>query len=58
MTMGNDYLQSIVKRLKEYKALGDHTFVQLQAKDFQLQPGYSNSIAIIIKHMHGNMVSR
>jgi len=42
-----------------YKELGDKTFAQLEEKDFSYCPNAeSNSIAIIIQHMSGNMLSR
>jgi hypothetical protein len=58
-TLGTVYLESAVKRFLTYKVLGDMTFTQLQEKDFYYSPGESsNSIAVIIQHMHGNMLSR
>ena len=58
-TLGNSFLQSAIKRLSYYKDLGDKTFVQLIDADFHLQPNEaSNSIAIIIQHTAGNMLSR
>ena len=39
--------------------MGDKTFAQLTEKDFFFQPSAeSNSIAIIIRHMYGNVMSR
>ena len=59
MTTGNAFLQSAIKRLGYYKELGDKTFVQLTDNDFHFKPNEeSNSIAIIIQHMAGNMLSR
>lgn len=53
------FLESAIKRFTEYKALGDKTFAQLEEKEFQFTPNEaSNSIAVIIQHMHGNMLSR
>ncbi|HEY4337534.1 MAG TPA: DUF1572 family protein [Puia sp.] len=58
-TLGTVYLESAIKRFLTYKVLGDMTFTQLQEKDFYYSPGESsNSIAVIIQHMHGNMLSR
>ena len=58
-TLGTVYLESAIKRFLTYKVLGDMTFAQLQEKDFYYVPSESsNSIAVIIQHMHGNMVSR
>src|SRR6476661_1510172 len=53
------YLQSAIKRFAEYKTLGDKTFTQLTEEQFHVQPNEtSNSIAVIVQHMHGNMLSR
>ncbi|WP_423148395.1 DUF1572 domain-containing protein [Rubrolithibacter danxiaensis] len=57
--MANDYLESVRKQFEYYKMLGDKTFSQLQ--DEQLFWQYnedSNSIATIVKHLWGNMLSR
>ncbi|WP_226065149.1 DinB family protein [Kaistella polysaccharea] len=51
--------KTLYKRFQQYKDLGDKTFVQLTAE--QLGWKYneeSNSIATLVKHMHGNMKSR
>jgi hypothetical protein len=54
-----DFLGDAVKRFRSYKELGDKTFAQLEDAHFFQQPsGNSNSIAVIVKHMHGNMLSR
>jgi hypothetical protein len=59
MSLGTDYLETAIRRLKYYKDLGDKTFVQLNEWDFHYQPNdESNSIATIIQHMAGNMLSR
>lgn len=59
MSVGKAFLESAVKRLFYYKELGDKTFVQLAEADFHFQPNTgSNSIAVIIQHMAGNMLSR
>lgn len=53
------YLNSAVKQFNYYKKLGDKTFEQLNDADlFWRFNEESNSIAIIIKHMAGNMLSR
>lgn len=53
------FLESAIKRLKYYKELGDKTFRQLEEGDFHFQPDQeSNSLAVIIRHMSGNMLSR
>ena len=59
MSIGNDYLETAIRRLKYYKELGDKTFVQLNEWDFHYQPNdESNCIATIIQHLSGNMLSR
>jgi hypothetical protein len=53
------YLESVVNQFKYYKTLGEKTFDQLT--DDQMFWQYneeSNSIAIIISHLSGNMLSR
>lgn len=59
MSLGLQFLSSAVKRFKEYKSLGDKTFLQLKDGHMHRQPNdASNSIAVIIQHLHGNMLSR
>ncbi len=58
-TLEEGFLKDSIKRFKYYKELGDKTFEQLKDEDFLYQPNAeSNSIAIIIQHMYGNMLSR
>jgi uncharacterized damage-inducible protein DinB len=53
------FLSSVIKRFKEYKGLGEKTFAQLNDQEIHFSPNAeSNSIAVIIQHMHGNMLSR
>ncbi len=57
--MADDYLSSAKKQFEYYKMLGKKTFDQLS--DEQLFWKYneeSNSIATIVKHLWGNMLSR
>ncbi|MCB9330962.1 MAG: DUF1572 family protein [Lewinellaceae bacterium] len=57
--MTNDYLESVTKQFKYYKLLGDKTFAQLtDDKLFWQYNDDSNSIATIVKHIWGNMLSR
>jgi len=60
MSLGTEYLQTVIRRVKYYKDLADKTFEQLSDdKDFHYRPNEeSNSIAVIIQHMSGNMLSR
>ena len=58
-SLGQIYLDSAIKRLLTYRQLGEGTFAQLEEKDFYFAPNAeSNSIAVIIHHLHGNMMSR
>ena len=59
MDIATTYLQSAIKRVAYYKELGDQAFAQLSEADFHFTPNAeSNSIAVIIQHMAGNMLSR
>jgi hypothetical protein len=59
MSLGTEFLSSAIKRFNEYKALGEKTFAQLSSEQLLHQPNEaSNSIAVIIQHLHGNMRSR
>jgi len=58
-TLGTEYLQTVIRRLRYYKLLGEKTFEQLTDADFHYAPNAaSNSIAVIIQHVSGNMLSR
>lgn len=58
MTIDN-YLQSVRKQFQYYKVLGERTFDQLRDADLFWQYNEeSNSIAITVNHLHGNMLSR
>ena len=57
--MNSNYLESIIKQFTYYKNLGDKTFAQLSHKELHFKHNeYSNNIAIITKHIVGNMLSR
>ena len=57
--MDNSYLPSVIKQFEYYKSLGDKTFHQLTEEQlFYQHNNESNSIAIIVKHIVGNMLSR
>lgn len=59
MSFEAGFLKDTIKRFKYYKTLGDQTFAQLEEKDFFFQPSAeSNTIAVIVQHMYGNMLSR
>src|SRR5690242_7527739 len=53
------FLESSIKKFHSQKSLGEKTFAQLEDKDFLFKPSSeSNSIAVIVQHMYGNMLSR
>ncbi len=57
--MQNSYLSSCIKQFQYYKQLGDKTFNQISNKDIHWQfNDDSNSVAIVVKHIVGNMLSR
>jgi hypothetical protein len=57
--MKTDYLQSAIRQFEYYKLLGDKTMKQLpDEKLFWQYNPESNSIATIVRHLHGNMLSR
>lgn len=59
MNFIEDYKKAALKEFRSYKALGDKSFSQLTASDYHWRADSdSNSIAIIIQHMTGNMKSR
>lgn len=53
------FLDEVVKRLENTKALGDGALDQLEEAEFFFSlDSESNSIAIQIQHIHGNLMSR
>lgn len=57
--METGYLKSVIKQFEYYKMLGEKTIAQLpDDKLFWQYNSESNSIAIIVNHLHGNMMSR
>ncbi len=57
--MNTTYLDSVKKQFEYYKMLGDKTIAQLpNDKLFWQYNDESNSIAIIVNHLSGNMLSR
>ncbi len=57
--MEKDYVESAIKQFEYYKLLGEKAMEQLPAeKLFWQYNNESNSIAIIVKHLWGNMLSR
>jgi hypothetical protein len=57
--MTQNFLKSTRLQFEYYQSLGKKPFSQLEEKDLFWQPSpESNSIAIIVNHLHGNMMSR
>jgi hypothetical protein len=53
------FLKSMDRQFRYYKSLGEKAMEQLDEPLLFIQPNDdSNSIATIVKHMHGNMLSR
>lgn len=59
MNLQPAYLKSLIFECQRYKSLGDKTFVQLNDADIHWKyESTGNSIAVIVKHLSGNMLSR
>ncbi|SDQ92384.1 DUF1572 domain-containing protein [Virgibacillus salinus] len=59
MSLGNEYLKVVQERFKSIKDLGDKTISQLSNDEIHWNfNDASNSVAVIAKHLSGNMVSR
>ena len=57
--MDNSYLKSVINQFEYNKSLGDKTFNQLTETELFWQFNEeSNSIATVVKHISGNMLSR
>lgn len=55
----SNYLASVTKQFLYYKSLGEKAIAQLEPGQLFIQPDEgSNSIAMIVQHMAGNMLSR
>lgn len=59
MSIGNEYLKTVINRFQSVKGLGDGTLHQLSEEDLHwTYNSESNSVAVIVKHTAGNMISR
>lgn len=57
--LGTAFLESALFQFRFLKSLGDGTLAQLSEGDVAWSPDpETNSIGIIVKHLHGNMLSR
>ena len=53
------FIKNSRKIFLQYKELGDKAMTQVKDKDLFIEPAPGiNSIAIIVQHLHGNMLSR
>jgi hypothetical protein len=57
--MTKNYLETAIKEFKRYKQIAESAMEQLQTEQlFESFNEESNSIAVIINHLSGNMLSR
>ncbi len=57
--MKEEYLKSVIKRFDYYRSAGLRSMEQLRDEDLFWQfNDDSNSIAVMVNHLHGNMLSR
>ncbi len=57
--LSENYLDSVKQQFHYYKLLGEKTMAQLKPEELFMQPNEdSNSIAMIVQHIAGNMLSR
>ena len=58
-SLAQHYLNDAIKTFRDYKKLAEGAFAQISDKDFfKTLDEESNSIAVNMKHMAGNMISR
>lgn len=58
-SLGQDFLEHARRTFRDYKKLGERALAQLNDEDFfRTIDQDSNSIAVIMKHLAGNMLSR
>lgn len=58
-TLGRHYLEDVIGEFRKYKKYGDRAVAQVSDADFfrQIDPE-SNSVALVMKHISGNLRSR
>ena len=57
--LNKNFIENSVSEFRKIKDLGDKAFSQIKDEDFFWSPDEeSNSIAIIVRHLSGNMLSR
>lgn len=58
-SLGKEYLSDAIEEFRKLKKLAEEAMAQLEADNYHWQPDKeSNSMAIIMKHLSGNMISR
>ena len=58
-TVSSSFLECSIKQFQSCKSLGEGAFAQIDDRGIHWTPdAESNSIAVIVKHLHGNMLSR
>ena len=58
-SIGQHYLDDALRRFRDYKQLAERAFAQISDEEFfRTLDEESNSIAINMKHLAGNMISR
>lgn len=59
MEINNQYLESVKKQFLYYKTIGEKAMEQLEPEQLFISVNEdTNSIAVIVKHLSGNMLSR
>nr|WP_297785983.1 DUF1572 family protein [uncultured Allomuricauda sp.] len=59
MNFQENYLKSVTFEFQRYKSMGDKTFAQISDRDINWKYAETdNCIAVIVKHLTGNMLSR
>lgn len=59
MELGKEYLKIVIDRFQSVKILGDKTINKLSEQELHwTYNSESNSVAVIVKHISGNMISR
>ena len=59
MEISNPYLESVIKQFQYYKVLGEKAMAQLETEQWFVEINDdSNSVATIVQHLSGNMLSR
>ncbi|HVS83895.1 MAG TPA: DUF1572 family protein, partial [Pyrinomonadaceae bacterium] len=58
-SIAQHYLADAIRTFRDYKKLAEGALAQMRDEDFfKTLDGESNSIAVNMKHMAGNMISR